>query len=224
VKCLAPFLKGILRSVSIVLCCFALLLLAGCTTVGFGGRGAGRFHTVILDPGHGGHDRGARPLYGKYEKDLALDVALRTAEILRHHGFRVILTRDHDVFISLPRRVSIAQRYRNSIFVSIHFNWTRRSAASGFETYYYSPQSRRLAANIQKEIHQANAGIDRGVKSARFYVLRNNPRPAVLVELGFVSNPRDNKLAQDPEHRNKLAQAIAAGILAERRGRAPSRR
>ena len=201
----------------------AVGMLAGCATGSWGG-GAGSFDTVILDAGHGAHDRGARAVYGKYEKDLALDVTKRAAEKLRRAGFRVILTRDRDVFISLPKRVSIAQRYRNAVFVSVHFNWARRSSASGIETFYYSPKSRRLAANLQKEILRADRGINRGVKSARFYVLRNNPRPAVLLELGFLSNARDNRLAQDAGHRADLAEAIARGIIAERQGRSPSLR
>ena len=183
--------------------------------------GAGQFDTVVLDAGHGAHDRGARALYGMNEKDVALDVAKRMKPLLQRAGFRVVMTRDRDVFIPLGKRVDISNRYRNSIFVSIHFNWARRRGAEGLETFYHSADSRRLAANIQREILRSYRAKDRGVKSARFYVLRNNRRPAVLVELGFLSNSYDNKHAQNPAVRQKMAAAVVRGIIAERRGRNP---
>ena len=183
--------------------------------------GTSNFHTVILDPGHGGYDEGGRSVRGSNEKVLALDVARRVKPILERHGFRVIMTRNSDVFIPLGGRTAIASRYPDSIFVSIHFNYTSRRAANGFETYYYNPRYRRMAANILEEILETYRCTDRGVKSARFYVLRNNRRPAVLLELGFLSNAYDNKFAQDPRHRQRLAEAIARGIMAERAGRRP---
>lgn len=193
-----------------------LMLHGGCA-----GRGAGNFSTVVLDAGHGAHDRGARAVYGKNEKDLALDVALRMKPKLERAGFRVVMTRQTDVFIPLDRRVAISNRNRDAIFVSIHFNWARRKGASGLETFYHSPESRRLAGNIQQEILRTYRATNRGVKSARFYVLRNNRRPAVLVELGFLSNVDDNRLAQNAAHREKLAAAVVKGIIEERRGRSP---
>ncbi len=199
-------------------------LLAGCAETGLRyGSGTGYFDTVVLDAGHGGHDRGARSLRGKNEKDLALDVALRTKKLLQRAGFRVVMTRSRDVFIPLGSRVATSNRLRNAIFVSIHFNWARRRGAEGLETFYYTAKSMRLAANIQQEILKTYSTKNRGVKQARFYVLRNNRKPSVLVELGFLSNSRDNKLAQSAGHRQKLAQAVAAGIIAERRGRIPRR-
>lgn len=180
-----------------------------------------KFHTVILDAGHGGYDEGARSVRGLNEKHLALDVARRVKPILERHGFRVIMTRNSDVFIPLGGRTAVANRYPDSIFVSIHFNFTSRRAAAGFETYYYNPRYRRLAANILEELLDTYRCTDRGVKNARFYVLRNSRRPAVLLELGFLSNAYDNKFAQDPRHRQRLAEAIARGIMAERAGRRP---
>lgn len=179
------------------------------------------FHTVILDAGHGGYDQGGRSVRGNNEKVLALDVARRVKPILERHGYRVILTRSSDVFIPLGQRCEIAARYPDSVFVSIHFNYASRRSASGLETYYYNPRYRRFAANIQQEILKTYRCPDRGVKSARFYVLRNNRRPAVLLELGFLSNAYDNKFAQDPRHRQRLAEAIARGILDERAGARP---
>ena len=178
---------------------------------------------MVLDPGHGGHDRGARALSGKHEKDLCLDTALRMKPLLERAGYRVILTRSEDEFISLAQRAARSNREHNAIFVSIHYNWARRRAAQGFETYYYggSPRSYRLAGNIQQEILRAYPSANRGVKTARFYVLRNNQRPSVLVELGFLSSPHDNAHVQDPKVRQRLAESVVRGILAERAGRTP---
>ncbi len=199
----------------------ALLFLGGCASSGSYGSGAGQFHTVIIDAGHGGHDQGARSVSGMPEKVLALDTAQRTAKILRSKGFRVIETRSRDVFIPLDRRAEISNRESGAIFVSIHYNWAPRRAASGLETYYFSSRSRRLAANILKEIRGAYPTKDRGVKYARYHVLRENRRPAVLCELGFLSNAYDNGYVQKADYRQRLAEKIAAGIIAEKNGRNP---
>lgn len=203
-----------------------VLLLAGCETpdtTSFSGRlqPAGFFDTVVIDAGHGGHDPGARPVRGVSEKHLALDTSRRIAAILRSSGLRVIETRTGDYFVPLDRRAAISNRSRNTIFVSIHYNWARRSRAAGVETFFCSPRASRLAANIQREIRKPHGAIDRGVKFRRFYVLRNNKRPAVLVELGFLSNPAENNKVQNPAIRQRLAEAVARGILAERAGRNP---
>jgi N-acetylmuramoyl-L-alanine amidase len=190
---------------------------------GIGGRltGAGFFDTVIIDAGHGGQDRGARAVQGNHEKVLALDVSRRVSQILRNSGLRVVETRTSDYFVTLDNRVVTSNRTRNAVFVSIHLNWARRSKASGAETFFYSGRSSRLAANIQKEIVRAYRTNNRGVKNGRFYVLRNNKRPAVLVELGFLSNPSENAALQKSYTRQKLAEAVARGILAEKNGRIP---
>lgn len=195
--------------------------LASCASSDGYGSGAGHFHTVIVDAGHGGHDRGARPVTGAYEKDLALDTSLRVARILRSKGFKVIETRTGDYFIPLEQRAATSNNQNGSIFVSIHYNWAKRSGAAGMETYYYSYRSKRLAANILKELRGAYPTKNRGVKYARYHVLRNNKRPAVLCELGFLSSSYDNRYVQNASYRQKLAEEIAAGIIAEQRGRNP---
>lgn len=197
------------------------LFLGGCASSGGYGGGAGQFHTVIIDAGHGGHDQGARPVSGMHEKNLALDTARRTAKVLRSKGFRVIETRTTDVFIPLERRAAISNSEGGAIFVSIHYNWAPRRAAAGLETYYYSGRSMRLAANILKELRTAYPTKNRGVKYARYHVLRENRRPAVLCELGFVSSAYDNSYVQKPDYRQRLAEKIAAGIIAEKNGRNP---
>jgi N-acetylmuramoyl-L-alanine amidase len=179
-------------------------------------QGAGKFDTVVVDAGHGGHDAGGRSLSGNREKDLALDTARRVAAALRKKGFHVIETRTHDVFISLGSRTAVSNSARNCIFVSVHYNWAPRRGARGIEIYYFSPRSWRLATNILKQSLRAYPTENRGVKRNNFHVLRENRRPAVLCELGFLSNPQDNRYVQSPLSRQRLAESVAAGILAER--------
>jgi len=102
--------------------------------------------TVVIDAGHGGHDRGGIPGQRVAEKDMTLDVALRLQNILSANGYNVVMTRSSDVFVPLGGRVAIANSYRNAIFVCIHFNATPRSGASGIETYFYSRESLPLAS------------------------------------------------------------------------------
>ena len=196
---------------------FVAVVLTSCETAMDPYRvGTGYFDTVIIDAGHGGHDRGARSVRGLPEKAVALDVALRLEKILQSKGYRVIMTRRSDYFVTLGRRVDIAKKYRNAIFVSIHFNWAKRRGARGMENFYHSPRSYRLANSILRETLSVYRTPNRGVKKARFYVLRNNVRPAVLLELGFLSNAQDNNYAQNPAIRQKLAEQIARGIERER--------
>ncbi len=201
-----------------VLACF---FLSACGSFSSHRIGTGFFDTVVIDAGHGGDDRGARAVKGNHEKVLALDISQRVSRILRASGLRVVETRTGDYFVPLDKRVSISNRLRDSVFVSIHLNWARRSRASGVETFFYSPRSSRLAANIQREIVRPYGAKNRGIKPGRFYVLRKNNRPAVLVEMGFVSNSNENNSLQKSNIRQKLAEAVARGILAEKNGRVP---
>ncbi len=187
----------------------------------YGPLGAGEFNTVIVDPGHGGHDFGGRSVRGWNEKDLALDTAKRLQKNLQQRGFHVIITRDADYFITLGQRVADSNSTSNSIFVSIHYNWDRGSSGHGVETYYFMPRAYRLAANVDREIATAYGTRDRGVKQRGFYVLRKNRRPAILVEGGFVSNPSENAVLQTASGRQRIADAVARGIVAERQGRHP---
>ncbi len=206
---------------TIVLRLFALALATQLFTSCVGIQGAGDFDTVIIDAGHGGHDPGARPINGKYEKDAALDTAKRLRNALWWRGFKVIMSRDSDEFIPLSGRTAISNKTRNTIFVSVHYNYAPYRSAQGIETYYYSDRSERLAGNIQKELLKSYKTKDRGVKQRGFYVLRKNNRPSVLVEGGFLSNPTDNAAAQSGRGRQRIADAIARGIANERRGKRP---
>lgn len=209
-------------------------------------EGLGPVDTVVLDPGHGGHERGAVSRYG-FEKDFTLDVALRARDLLEAQRYKVVMTRSSDIYVPLETRADIANRTANSILVSVHFNQSpTNAAASGFEIFSIAPRgapasndgvrerdlreepgnvvdlpSTALAATIYHSLLGHIPVFDRGLKHARFAVLRRCIRPAVLVECGFVSNGPESALIGSPAWRSKLATAIVDGVdnykgLAER--------
>lgn len=198
-------------------------------------------HTVVLDPGHGGHDRGAVNRYGA-EKNYNLDVCRRIRPHLQEAGLRVVITRSRDQFVALEQRPAMANRLGDgAIFVSVHFNAapTRNSLATGFEVFTLTPRGapnshdayltrrsfsaerghRHDHANhvLATSIQHAKLGrvpmFDRGVKRARFAVLRGAAVPAVLIEGGFMTHPRDARLMHSVEWRERLAESVARGIL-----------
>src|SRR5436190_172818 len=168
--------------------------------------------TVVIDAGHGGHDRGGIPGQRVAEKDMTLDVALRLRNVLSASGYNVVMTRSSDVFVPLGGRVAIANSYRNAVFVCIHFNATGRSGASGIETYFYSRESLPLASAIHHYVTGGAPSENRGVRRRGYYVLRKTAIPAVLVECGFLTNPTEAAYAQSASYRQKLAEEIAAGV------------
>ncbi|HEX9281174.1 MAG TPA: N-acetylmuramoyl-L-alanine amidase [Candidatus Udaeobacter sp.] len=198
----------------------------------------GKIQTVVLDPGHGGHDKGQVSRYGA-EKDFALDVARKLRPILQAKGLRVIMTREGDYFVPLEVRAKIANSARNSIFVSIHFNATNDDPnATGFEIFSFTPrgapstsdrnvaagsfnmqpgssvdaQSVALSACIYHSVLGHLPEYDRGIKRARFAVLRLTKVPAVLIEGGFLTERGESKLISNKDWRAKLAGAIGIGI------------
>src|SRR5437588_3592168 len=173
---------------------------------------SGSLTTVVIDAGHGGHDRGGIPGQRIAEKDMTLDVAQRLRNVLAASGYRVVMTRDSDVFVSLPGRVAIANSYRNAVFVCIHFNATKRMGAGGIETYFYSRDSLSLASAVHYYVVGGAPSANRGVRRRGFYVLRKTNVPAVLVECGFLTNPTEGAYAQTASYRQKLAEEIAAGV------------
>ena len=175
----------------------------------------GQGRTIVLDAGHGGYDRGGVPGQRIAEKDKTLDVALRLRRILQANGYRVIMTRDSDVFVPLPTRVAIANSYRGASFVSIHFNCASRVGANGIETYYYRSDSASLAASIHRNVVSGAPSENRGIRRRGFYVLRRTAIPSVLVECGFLTNPTEGRLALTGDYRQKLAEQIARGIRRE---------
>ncbi len=178
---------------------------------------AANFRTVIIDAGHGGHDKGGQ--WGRvYEKHLALDTAVRLESHLKKMGFNTVLTRRSDYFISLPQRVAMANRYKNAIFVSVHYNYTWKQDVSGLETFYHSPESRALAQHIQRGMLNRVKTADRGAKFARYYVIRHTKIPSVLVECGFVSSSQERARMRSAWYRDALSRGIADGIQRYRRG------
>lgn len=178
---------------------------------------AASFNTVVIDAGHGGFDRGGILQNIIPEKGVALDVAQRVSRRLQNAGLRTVMTRNSDIFVSLPRRVAIANAQSRAIFVSIHFNSALRAGACGIETFYNrSSSAKQLAAMIQRNCMKTTRGDNRGTKPANFYVLRKNKLPAVLVECGFLTNRQDASMAARREYRESLAAQIANAILAFR--------
>lgn len=176
-----------------------------------GAADARYFRTVVIDPGHGGHDKGGQ--WGLvYEKHLALDTSARLEAELKKRGYRTVMTRRSDYFISLPERVRITGQYSNAIFVSVHYNYTWKQQVSGLETFYTTAQSRDLASFVQDGMLRKVRCTNRGAKFARYYVIRNNSCPAILVECGFVSNPQERQRMKSAWFRQALAEGIADGI------------
>jgi N-acetylmuramoyl-L-alanine amidase len=143
---------------------------------------------------------------------MTLDVAQRLKNVLASSGYRVVMTRDSDVFVSLGGRVAIANSYANGIFVCIHFNSAKRMGAGGIETYFYSRESLPLASAIHYYVAGGAPSSNRGVRRRGYYVLRKTNIPAVLVECGFLTNPTEAAYAQTASYRQKLAEEIAAGV------------
>jgi N-acetylmuramoyl-L-alanine amidase len=167
---------------------------------------------VVIDAGHGGFDRGGIAGQRVSEKMMNLDVAQRLKTVLQANGYRVVMTRDNDVFLPLGTRVAIANSYRDAIFVCVHFNATPRRSANGIETYFYSSQSLPLASAIHYYVNRVAPTPNRGVRRRGFYVLRNTRIPSVLVECGFLTNPTEAEYAQSAAYRQELADAIARGV------------
>lgn len=176
---------------------------------------------VVIDPGHGGPDPGAVGIGNIYEKNIVLDISRQVAAILQQQGVQVVMTRSDDRDLDLEPRVQIAERANASAFVSIHANAISMSRpdVNGLETYYYV-SGLGLAQAIHSSILQSGLGMrDRGVRQARFYVLRRTSMPAVLVETGFVTGAEDAPRLADPNFRARMAVAIARGILNYFQGR-----
>tara|TARA_Y100001968_G_C19434718_1_gene759003 strand:- start:1682 stop:2698 length:1017 start_codon:yes stop_codon:yes gene_type:complete len=174
-------------------------------------------YKVVIDPGHGGPDPGAVGIGGLRETDVVLDVSMQVSEFLLAKGVNVLLTRKNEIDLDLPPRVASANRYKANAFVSIHANASRgnRRDVNGLETYYFSGyKGLNLAKKIHKEIIRVSYGSpDRGVRSSRFFVIRRTHMPAALVEIGFVTGRIDSRKLKQADHRQRLAFAIAKGIL-----------
>jgi N-acetylmuramoyl-L-alanine amidase len=170
---------------------------------------------VVVDPGHGGRDPGAIGIGGIHEADIVLPLGVQVAALLQEQGVTAVLTRSDDREVDLEPRVQIAERADADLFVSIHANAISlsRPDVNGIETYYYSDAGLRFGQVIHSSMLQVPGVQDRGMRRARFYVIRNTSMPAVLLEVGFVTGAQDARLLADPEFRSQMAAAITQGIL-----------
>jgi N-acetylmuramoyl-L-alanine amidase len=176
------------------------------------------FKTVVVDAGHGGKDSGTYRRSGPPEKTVTLDVAQRLERKLKESQLKTVMTRSSDTFVPLDKRVNIENSQKNAVFVSIHFNDSRKRGIRGFETYYHSGAASELANRIQGKLMTIPHSANRGVRTANFRVLRLANYPAVLVECGFLSNRSDGNKARDWEYRELLADRIAEAIVEQRYG------
>ncbi|MDP3804360.1 MAG: N-acetylmuramoyl-L-alanine amidase, partial [Candidatus Omnitrophota bacterium] len=215
--------------------------------------------TIIIDPGHGGKDPGA--ISGRFrikEKGLTLAISKKLKNILERHGIKVIMTRDDDTFIPLPKRSAIANKSGADLFVSVHINASRTRSMRGFECYYLSEatddnaraieafensslklsdnamaehstkldkalwdmmltenrrESAELAGRICGSVEKSMITRNRGIRTARFYVLKRTRIPSVLVEVGYISNRIEEMKFKEPGYLDRVAEALAKGIL-----------
>jgi len=208
---------------------------------------ARRITTICLDPGHGGRDTGNHTFWHS-EKTYTLALALELRDQLQKAGFNVILTRNTDTKVELPDRPALANRRSADLFVSLHFNATPtgKNEVAGPQTYCITPvgasstdaqgeganfgatvanrcedKSLLLAYQVQKSLVKNLSAPDRGVRRARYWVLRDATMPAILVEGGYMTHPVESKKIYDSAYRRQMAQAIVIGILTYQRSVSP---
>lgn len=166
---------------------------------------------VVIDPGHGGIDYGAIRS-GINEKDITTDVSARVAKILRSDGYTVHMTRDEDKTVSLQERVDFSEEHNPDIFVSIHVNSSEGTTATGIETHYYHDYSIGLAKVVHASMTKHIKSKDRGLFKSKFYVINHTTVPAILVEIGFISNEEEREDMISEKRKQATAKAIAEGI------------
>jgi N-acetylmuramoyl-L-alanine amidase len=168
---------------------------------------------VTLDPGHGGTDAGTTGRGGAREKDVTLAIATRLARTMEANGLGVQMTRMRDLEILLRPRVEMANRNDSDVFISIHANsFGAQRGVKGIETYYFSDESFPLARAIHRSLVRTLGQPDRGVRRNNFYVVHHTRMPAALVEIGYLSNPEEERLLTDPAYQERAAQAIYEGV------------
>lgn len=168
--------------------------------------------TVVIDPGHGGYEPGCQA-EGYKEKDINLDVSKRVKLLLEKAGVKVVMTRQGDSTVSLKERTDFTNNINPTAFVSIHVNASKSSAPEGISTHWYSNQSIPLAKSIQNSVMKRVSAVDRGLEKNMFYVIHHTGVPAVLVEIGFLTNPRERVDIVSHERKQNTAAGIAEGVL-----------
>ena len=188
-----------------------------------------RENLIVIDPGHGGSDTGARGTTIN-EKEVTLDIALQVGNLLKKKGYDVEYTRTGDTYVGLEERAKIANNLNAAVFVSIHNNSFTTNDKMGIETYFYAPvdnpdlflqkeEREKLARYVQNQLLSNLRRIDRGVKQANFSVLRNTQMPSILAEIMFINNPTEEQLLKQANIRTLAAEAIAEGVDQYMRGR-----
>ena len=172
-----------------------------------GGTLAGKL--IVLDAGHGGTDSGAIGTSGHFEKQLTLRTALLLSSKLKQEGASVLLTRTRDQYITLSDRALMSNQQSADAFISIHYDSTTDTGAGGVTTYYTQDQQQELASHIQRHLLKNNPITNRGIRQASLRVLRENKQPAVLVELGYISNPSEESLL----HTSRYQETVTDGLL-----------
>ena len=174
---------------------------------------------VVIDPGHGGADTGTIGIGGIQESQVTLDISLQVAKFLRQKNIQVVMTRETDIYLDLQPRIDIANNWKGKdkvvAFVSIHGNAINmtRPDVNGLESYYHPNFGDALAKAIHSSILESGDIRDRGIRTAKFYVLRNSPSPSALIETGFLTGNEDASQLANPEFRSRRAKSIARGIL-----------
>lgn len=168
---------------------------------------------IVIDPGHGGKDSGTIGVKHKtYEKILTLSTSLIVAAMLQEAGAEVILTRSHDVYLELSERVNISNQQKADLFISIHYDYGTKNSSGIISFYYSEARDRRLADTVQRQLTASTGMQDSGVRKGNFYVIRENNRPSLLLELGYVSNPDEEELVRTTDYQQKVAKGIVKGL------------
>lgn len=174
-------------------------------------KGSDGKYKVVIDAGHGGSDVGANR-NGMYEKHVTLDVAKRVEKLLKAQGYGVLMTRSDDSYVSLQDRVAYSEEYAPDIFVSIHVNSSTSDTPNGIETHYYHQESIPLAQTVHSALASNIKTTNRGTFKSKFYVINHTTAPAILVEIGFISNYAERVQLTTNERKQATAKAIVEGI------------
>jgi N-acetylmuramoyl-L-alanine amidase len=197
-----------------------------------------RIKTICLDPGHGGKDPGNQE-QRRLEKKFTLLLAQEVQRLLKEANFKVVLTRAEDAYLSLFERTELARKRGADLFLSLHFNAAQGNDVKGIETYCLTPahasstnargegaetgprpgnklddRNLLLAYHLQRTMVKGVKAEDRGVRRARFFVLKTAEMPAALIEGGFMTDPEEGRKIADPAYSRQLARAIVDGLLA----------
>ncbi len=169
--------------------------------------------TVIIDAGHGGSDPGAQR-GDIQEKEITLAISKKLKSYLEERGFRVLMTRSDDSFVSLEDRVKLTNQVKPQAFVSVHINSLETDRdIKGIETYYQTEQSRGLADKIHSKLVDNLSVPDRSVRKARFYVVNHTEHPAILAEVGFISNKDERNKLISSDYQAKIAESLGQGVM-----------